>query len=80
MDFYAKTHLHQEYSTKSCVGLAIFGSIFEKFYCSRFFRVYFGIFLENILKYLRIVEFLKYILGYFLNIKKNLDYFLKYLL
>ena len=37
-------------------------------------------FLENILEYLRIVDFLKYILRYFLNIKKNLDYFLQYLL
>ena len=51
-----------------------FWGVFEKFYCSRVFRVYFGIFLENILKYLRVVEFLKY----FLNIKKN--YFLEYLL
>ena len=60
--------------------LAVFGVIFEKFYCSRVFRVYFGIFLENILEYLRVVEFLKYILEYFLNIKKNLNYFLEYLL
>ena len=32
------------------------------------------------MKYLRIVVFLKYILGYFLNNLKNLDYFLEYLL
>ena len=52
----------------------------KKNYCSRLFRVYFGIFLEYILEYLRVVEFLEYILGYFLNIKKKLDYFLEYIL
>ena len=46
-------------------GLAIFGSIFEKLCCSRVFRIYFEIFLENILGYLRVEEFLEYILRYF---------------
>ena len=45
--------------------LAIFGVIFEKFYCSRVFRVYLGIFLEYILGYLSVVEFIEYILKYF---------------
>ena len=66
--------------TEAPFGLAIFGSIFEKFYSSIVFRVYFGIFLKKILEYLRVIEFLKYILDYFLNIKKKLNYFLKYLL
>ena len=45
--------------------LAVFENIFKKFYYSRVFRIYIEIFLKNILKYLRVVEFLKYILEYF---------------
>mgnify|MGYP004717018337 CR=1 FL=1 len=37
-------------------------------------------FLENILEYLKVEEFLENILEYFLNIKKNLNYFLEYFL
>ena len=37
-------------------------------------------FLENILEYLKVEEFLENILEYFLNIKKNLNYFLGYFL
>ena len=48
-------------------GLAVFRGVFEKFCCNRVFKAYFGIFLENILGYLRVEEFLKYILRYFLK-------------
>ena len=40
-------------------GLAIFQGVFKNFYI---FRLYFKIFLKNILKYLRVEEFLKYFL------------------
>ena len=35
-------------------GLTVFGDVFEKFCCSRVFRLYFEIFSENILKYLKV--------------------------
>ena len=59
------------------LGLTVFGGVFKKFYYSRVFIIYFRIFLENILGYLIVEEFLEYILEYFFNIKKNLDYFLE---
>ena len=55
------------YTNNPPFGLVIFGGIFEKICCSRVFRLYFGIFLENILGYLRVEEFLEYILRYFLK-------------
>ena len=48
-----------------------FWGVFKKFYRNKVFRAYFGIFLDYILKYFRVVENLEYILRFFLTIKKN---------
>ena len=54
-------------------GLAVFRGVFEKFCCNKVFRLYFGIFSKIILGYLRVKEFLEYILKYFLKFLKNLN-------
>ena len=56
-----------EKNYKNYNQIIYFGGVFEKLCCSRVFRVYFEIFLENILGYLRVEEFLEYILRYFLK-------------